>query len=83
MLLPLFSIRSCPVIHPLPSFSSVSHDFIDRHYLFWVAGIARFRNIIHDNYPKFIITLDEDPETDYEGVRIINALDWLLRKTGP
>lgn len=33
---------------------------------------------ISDNYPKYILTLDEDPEADYEGIRKINALDWLL-----
>lgn len=35
---------------------------------------------IADHYPKFILTLDEDPEADYEGIRRINALDWLLGK---
>ena len=33
---------------------------------------------ISDNYPKMILTLDEDPEADYEGIRRINALEWLL-----
>ena len=36
---------------------------------------------ISDNYPKVILTLDEDPEADYEGIRRINALDWLVGKT--
>ena len=36
---------------------------------------------ISDNYPKVILTLDEDPEADYEGIRRINALEWLLGKT--
>ena len=36
---------------------------------------------ISDNYPKTIMTLDEDPEADYEGIRRINALDWLVGKT--
>ncbi len=35
---------------------------------------------ISDHYPKFILTLDEDPESDYDGIRRINALDWLLEK---
>lgn len=35
---------------------------------------------IADHYPKFILTLDEDPEADYEGIRRVNALDWLLGK---
>ncbi|WP_338999217.1 ATP-binding protein [Fusobacterium animalis] len=34
---------------------------------------------IKDNYPKYLITLDEVlPNTDYEGIKIINALEWLL-----
>lgn len=35
---------------------------------------------ITDHYQKFILTLDEDPEADYEGIRRINALDWLIGK---
>ena len=34
--------------------------------------------MIADNYPKVILTLDEDPEADYEGIRRINALEWLV-----
>lgn len=33
---------------------------------------------ISDNYPKIILTLDDDPEADYEGIRRINALEWLI-----
>ena len=33
---------------------------------------------ISDHYEKLILTLDEDPEADYEGIRRVNALDWLL-----
>lgn len=35
---------------------------------------------IQDHYPKFILTLDEDPEADYDGIRRVNALDWLMGK---
>ncbi|MGN0072554.1 MAG: ATP-binding protein [Coriobacteriales bacterium] len=35
---------------------------------------------IHDNYPKYLMTLDEDPSADFEGIRKINALDWLLEE---
>lgn len=27
-----------------------------------------------------ILTLDEDPMADYEGIRRINALDWLMNE---
>lgn len=33
---------------------------------------------INNHYPKLILTLDEDPEADYDGIRRINALDWLM-----
>lgn len=33
---------------------------------------------INDHYSKLILTLDEDPEADYDGIRRINALKWLL-----
>jgi len=36
---------------------------------------------INDHYPKLILTLDEDPEADYDGIRRINALDWLMGYT--
>lgn len=35
---------------------------------------------INDHYPKFILTMDIDPEVDYNGIRKINVLDWLLDK---
>ncbi len=35
---------------------------------------------INDHYPKYILTMDIDPITDYEGIKKINVLDWLLRK---
>ena len=33
---------------------------------------------IHDHYPKFLLTLDEDPSDDFDGIRKLNAMDWLL-----
>ena len=37
-----------------------------------------FKNI-KDNYPKYLITLDDVlPNTDYDGIKVINALEWLL-----
>jgi len=33
---------------------------------------------LHDNYPKYLITLDEELESDFEGIRVLNALDFLL-----
>ncbi|EGN64971.1 ATP-binding protein [Fusobacterium animalis] len=40
--------------------------------------LAAFKNI-KDNYPKYLITLDDVlPNADYEGIKIINTLEWLL-----
>lgn len=36
---------------------------------------------LKDHYPKFILTLDEDPDSDYDGISRINALDWLMHGT--
>ena len=33
---------------------------------------------IGDQYPKVILTLDQDPPADYNGIKRINALDWLM-----
>lgn len=33
---------------------------------------------IQDQYPKYILTLDEDPTADYNGIKRLNALKWLL-----
>ena len=37
---------------------------------------------IRDSYPKMILTLDDDPPADYEGIRRINALEWLIGEQG-
>lgn len=37
---------------------------------------------INDQYPKYILTLDEDPEADYDGIKRINALKWLMGEYG-
>lgn len=34
--------------------------------------------LIKDQYPKYILTLDEDPTADYNGIKRINALKWLV-----
>ena len=31
-----------------------------------------------DHYPKYILTMDMDLESDYEGITKINVIDWLL-----
>ena len=38
-----------------------------------------FKNI-KDNYPKYLITLDDVMvNTDYDGIKVVNALEWLLK----
>jgi predicted AAA+ superfamily ATPase len=33
---------------------------------------------IRDNYQKYLITLDNNPPVDYDGIKSINALEWLI-----
>lgn len=35
---------------------------------------------ITDNYPKTVITLDRFSTGNYEGIHVVNAIDWLLEK---
>ena len=34
---------------------------------------------IKDHYPKYILTMDVDPIVDFDGIKKINVLDWLLK----
>ena len=33
---------------------------------------------VSDHFPKCILTLDDEMEVNYDGIRIINAIDFLL-----
>jgi hypothetical protein len=33
---------------------------------------------ISDNYPKFILTMDQTPFNDFAGIKVINIIDFLL-----
>ncbi|MEA3422803.1 MAG: ATP-binding protein [Bacillota bacterium] len=56
---------------------------------FQVAATVRDENVlnrelkpllkINDHYPKYLLTLDEDPEGDYLGIRRMNALEYFLK----
>ena len=35
---------------------------------------------INDHYPKYILTMDVDPIADFDGIKKINVLDWLVDK---
>ena len=35
---------------------------------------------ISDHYPKYILTMDIDPVADFDGIKKINVLDWLVGK---
>jgi predicted AAA+ superfamily ATPase len=30
-----------------------------------------------DNYPKYLLSMDDDPPSDYNGIHLTNVLDWL------
>ena len=33
---------------------------------------------IKDNYKKIVLTLDKFTQGNYEGIKVVNAIDWLL-----
>ena len=35
---------------------------------------------VKDSYPKMLLTLDDDPKADYDGIIRKNALDWLMEE---
>ena len=35
---------------------------------------------IKDHNPKWLLTLDEDPDANYDGIRKVNVLQWLLHR---
>ena len=34
--------------------------------------------MVQDSYPKLLLTLDDDPVADYDGIKRLNAIEWLL-----
>ena len=38
----------------------------------------RSLNSINDHYPKYLLTLDDDPPTTFNGIHRVNVLDWLV-----
>ena len=34
---------------------------------------------LNNHYPKILLTMDLDPQTDYDGIQKINVLDWLMK----
>lgn len=34
---------------------------------------------IDDNHPKILLRLDDDPSDNFNGIRKMNALDWLMK----
>ncbi len=38
----------------------------------------RSLNNINDHFPKFVLTLDDDPPASFNGINRLNVLDWLL-----
>ena len=33
---------------------------------------------LDNHYPKMLLTMDLDPQTNYDGIQKINVLDWLI-----
>ena len=41
--------------------------------------MAPLKNI-KDNYKKVVLTLDKFTQGNYEGIEVINVIDWLLKE---
>lgn len=41
--------------------------------------LSAFKSL-QDNYPKYLLTLDPDPEISHDGIRQLYAIDWLLEQ---
>jgi predicted AAA+ superfamily ATPase len=39
----------------------------------------RSLRVLKDSYPKYLLTMDDDPPSDDNGIRKINVLDWLIQ----
>lgn len=62
----------------------------ERQY-YQVAASVRDQDTMHrelrpldalsDHYPKYLLTLDDDPPVDHNGIRQINAIDFLLEES--
>ena len=68
----------------LSTFSDMNVDFFcesnpqkDSFCGYPLIGIDALKKI-DDNYPKYILTLDDDLDADFDGIKKINVLDWLL-----
>lgn len=55
----------------------VSHSIANPHTL---ERELKSLQSIKDNYPKYLLTQDIMPNVDYNGIKQINVLDWLLNK---
>lgn len=59
-----------------PEYYQISHSVAAPETL--QRELAALENI-SDNYPKFLLTRDIQPEISHNGIRQLNVLDWLLR----
>lgn len=73
-----FEVDFVAVNHKGTTYIQVALTVRDEHTL---QRELRVLQAIKDHYPKLLLTLDEDPETHYDGIRRINARDWLLGLT--
>lgn len=39
--------------------------------------------LIHDNYEKIILTMDKSYIKSYDGIKVINLIDFLLQEASP
>lgn len=75
----------CPLTfsnnYPEIPFSVVTKDNYMEFITGWLFLIGRLCEVIDsvaEEFIKLILTLDDDPPGDYNGITRMNALDWLM-----
>ena len=77
--------KSCSIRFPLPNIgaleNAVPHYYqvalTTRDEATLIRKLAPLR-AIRDNHPKTLLTLDRDPPANFDGIKKINAIDFLL-----
>lgn len=59
------------------AYYQVAYTVIDESGSILKRELASLKKV-NDNYPKYLLTMDDVPFTDHEGIQQLYALDWLL-----
>ena len=72
----MYDYRRMPPVEP-PWLAVGSGQIIYQAKRYNIKGKQHLKTI-KDHYPKLLLTMDDDPEIHYDGIRRVNVRDWLL-----